>query len=262
MSANRLKAEAERMPAPIQVVLRALVEASTGQTAAANAGALNAAIGGAASFCQKAINGRYPIAKSATNEIAVEDFNKVFSPGGDLDDFFAKNLASLVDTSGQTWRARAGTEATLPMPAAAIAQFQNAATIRDAFFRGGARAGAAQAEITLVSSETPQVLLEYDGQLQKLAVGATVRLVWPSQRPGPSARLSVADSGQKVSGEGPWALFRLFDKASVDPAVTGDRMRFNFIVDGKRVAMDLRAASIYNPFRLRALESFRCPAPG
>ena len=258
-TAKRLQAEAERMPAPLQGVLRSLVEATSGQAAAHNTAELAGAIGGSSAFCRKAIAGRYPVTKTAQNEIAVEDFNKVFSPGGDLDDFFAKSLAPLVDTSGQTWRPRAGTETTLPVSPGAIVQFQNAATIRDAFFRGGSRVASAQAELTLAASDAPQVNLEYDGQVQKLAVGATVRLIWPSQRPGPSAKLFGADGGQKVSGDGPWALFRLFDKATIDPAVTGDRVRFNFTVDGKRMSLDLRASSIYNPFRLRALESFQCP---
>ena len=69
----------------------------------------------------------------------LDDFNKVFSPGGQLDAFFVGNLAQFVDTPlGREWRARPGMEATAPS-APTIRQYQRAAAIRDSFFKPGPR---------------------------------------------------------------------------------------------------------------------------
>ena len=254
-SLNRLRAEADRMPAPVSNILKSLISGTAREAAAANKENMDKAMGGAGAHCQKAVPGKYPVAGGAAGEIGIEDFNKVFAPGGDLDEFFQKNLASVVDTSGTAWRAKAGTEATLPVAPGAIAQFQNAATVRDAFFKGGARNAFAQAELSLIGADGP-VKFDYDGQSHTLTPGSAIRIQWPAQRPGANAVLS-GGAGAPVSGEGAWALFRLIDKGA--PEGSGDRVRLTYTLDGKRVQLELRSGSVLNPFRLPQLRAFTCP---
>ena len=56
-----------------------------------------------------------------------------------MDDFFNKRLAPLVDTSVSPWRFKPTPDAPA-RGSAALAQFERAAKIRDAFFRGGGQA--------------------------------------------------------------------------------------------------------------------------
>ena len=255
-SINRLRAEADRVPAPLSNVLKSLISAGAKEAAAATKDNVEKALGGAAAHCQKAVVKKFPVAGVATiADIGLEDFNKVFSPGGDLDEFFQKNLAATVDTSGTTWRSRSAGELAAPVSAATIAQFQNAAAVRDAFFKGGSRNAFAQVELAVLEDESGKAQFEYDGQNVKLSAGSAMRIQWPAQRPGAKAVLAVDSTS--VNGEGTWALFRLVEKGK--PEVNGNRIRLNYALDGKRVTLELRGESVLNPFYLKQLKAFQCP---
>lgn len=258
-TATKLAAEAERLPPPLQGIVRGLLSNTSGQAAAANQQNMQKAISGAASFCEKAVAGRYPVTRNGKSEITVEDFGAVFAPGGDLDQFFTKNLQATVDTSGPVWRVRAGSEAAIPVSAAAIRQFQNADVIRRAFFRAGAQP-VASADLVLLSTDIPQVALDYDGETQRFIPGQTTaaRVRWPSQKPAPTAKLSLP-TGQPIVAEGTWALFRLFDRATAEPGSSPERVKLTFQIDGRIIVFELRATSVFNPFFLRELSGFQCP---
>ena len=49
------------------------------------------------------MTGRYPFVPGATNEIPLDDFARLFSPGGLIDGFFNTQLRPYVDTSGAKW---------------------------------------------------------------------------------------------------------------------------------------------------------------
>jgi len=257
-SAAKLKAEAERLPQPLSGIIKALVAASSGQAAAANQANVQAGVQGASAFCERALNNRYPFTRSAQQDVTVEDFAAVFSPGGDLDKYFQSNLANLVDVSSQTWKVKPGGEGAASVTPGTLRQFQNADAIRRAFFRGGQ--AAATADLVLVSSEAGPVTLEYDGETQRMSPGqGAIRMKWPAQRPGASARLYTVSAGSAVTGEGNWALFRLLDKAQKDTGGASDKVKLNYTVDGKKVVIELRATSVLNPFRLKEMEFFQCP---
>ncbi|MFO1320986.1 MAG: type VI secretion system membrane subunit TssM [Burkholderiales bacterium] len=258
-SGSKLGAEADRLPVPLQGIVKSLVVQSSGQAAAANQQALKKAIGGAASFCDKAITGRYPITRGSRTDATVEDFAAVFAPGGDLDQFFTKNLQAMVDTSGPAWKPQAGMEASIPVSPAAIRQFQNADTIRRAMFRGSPQPSAS-ADVMLISTDVGTVSLDYDGEAIKLSAAQPVaRVRWPSQKPLPVAKLYLSPAGQQVTADGNWALFRLFDRATRDAGGPADRIRLTYQIDGKNVVVEVRGTSIFNPFFLRELSSFQCP---
>ena len=63
--------------------------------------------GGPASLCKQAVAGRYPFTPGSTNDIPLDDFARLFAPGGLLDKYFTDNLASFVDTSGPVWKTQA-----------------------------------------------------------------------------------------------------------------------------------------------------------
>jgi type VI secretion system protein ImpL len=182
----------------------------------------------------------------------------VFAPGGDLDRYFQTNLASYVDTAGPAWRPRNGAAGAAALPVATLRQFQHADTVRKAFFRADQLA--ASAELLLVSSDAGPAVLGYDGEEYRLEPGkGAVRLTWPARRPAAQARLALAGTASAMLGEGNWALFRLFDRAQAEPGATPERLRLHYLIDGKRLVLELRASSVLNPFRLGALESFQCP---
>src|SRR5262249_5382336 len=259
----QLRMEADQAPLPAREVLRSLITASVGQAAGAAREKLASDVGGAASFCEKAIGSRYPFARAAQAEVTLDDFSKVFAPGGDLDDFFQKNLAVLVDTSGRQWRPRSG-DGGSPVSPQTIAQFQRAAAIRDAFYRSGSKMPAASAELALtqIDERLTHATIEIDNQVMRFDRIASIpaRLAWPSQRPGGRVRLQVYPTGAAIAFEGTWALFRLIDRGNPQVGPQSERMQLTYVLEGARVVFELRASSaVYNPFHLQALEDFRCP---
>ena len=59
--------------------------------------------------------------------------------------------------------------------------------------------------------------------------------------------------------DGPWALFRLFDRFDVQPTAQPERFTVAMNLDGRRARLEVTASSVFNPFRLREIQQFRCP---
>ena len=105
--------------------------------------------------------------------------------------------------------------------------------------------------------------IDVDGQVQKLTPGGpSITVNWPSQRVASVIRLStgLGSAGPQVSTEGPWALFRLFDRFQVQPSSVPEKFSVILNLDGKRARLEVLAASVFNPFQMREIKQFRCPA--
>ncbi|WP_420800140.1 type VI secretion system membrane subunit TssM [Paraburkholderia tagetis] len=281
-SADQIRAEAGRMPAPFRQMLGDLANAAQGnvmhnidqnlaQSASVNIG----------DFCRQAIAGRYPFARGSSRDVAPGDFARLFAPGGLMDEFFQKNLQSRVDASVQPWRfiggagggasGVAGVAGASGAPGGAsgggglLASFEKAAVIRDAFFAGGARTPTIKLEIKPLDMD-PDIAewtLDVDGQQVRYAHGpqAPVTVQWPGPRGMNQVRLQIVEQSGATDGfvtEGPWALMRLFDRAASGRAAP-DQMVAGFNVDHHALAMQVTADSVRNPLRLAQLESFSCP---
>ena len=82
------------------------------------------------------------------------DFAKLFAPNGVIDGFAKTKLVGMVDMNGPVWKPIQLAEGVEALPPAAIANFQRAATIRDAFFPGGAANPAATLDLLLAARRT------------------------------------------------------------------------------------------------------------
>ena len=256
---TKLRAEADRHPEPLRAVLRGL-----GQTAAEHASGaakenLKTQVTGAAGFCNKAIAGKYPFSARGQGDVLLDDFNKVFSPGGEFDVFFKEKLAQFVDTPpGGDWRARPGMEKSVSP--ATIRQYQRAALIRDTFFKAGAQNAQVTVDVKLLTlTGAAELTVEHDGKASKMAPGAVVRLEWPTRSPGAGTRISIAGA-PAIAGEGPWALFRVLDRGAPQPGAQPGFVRLAFAPDtAHRAVLELQPTSVNNPFQSRALKDFECP---
>jgi type VI secretion system protein ImpL len=104
--------------------------------------------------------------------------------------------------------------------------------------------------------------LDAEGQVLTFTRGQTPsqKMQWPAPMSSDRARLTLTRAnGQVASSEttGPWALFRLLDRAKVDVTLP-DQMTVAFEVNGLAVSFRLRAASVRNPFHARNFAQFQC----
>lgn len=259
-----VKAAAGTQPEPIKSMLEGLVEAGDGQSRTAERQGLSAELKPITEACNKTIAGRYPIAQGAKADILPDDFGQMFGAGGLLDDFYARRLATLVDTGATPWAYRPLPDGTRPAGGgAALADFQRASKIRDAFFRGGGKAPAFKVEMRLLEMDPAlkELTLDIDGTAIKFTPGNTVAqvLTWPSTRVASQLKFSAAGGGAPVQFEGPWALFRFIGSFEAQPSPQPERFTLVMTIDGRKARMEVISASALNPLRLPELRTFRCP---
>jgi len=263
---NKVKAEAGRMPEPLQSMLTTLSQSATRQVAEKTRSNISQGLTTSITeFCKRALDGRYPFAKGSNLDVTRDDFTRLFSPGGMLDEFFQKNLAQYVDTSSKPWKFRKVGDTSIG-DSGSLIQFQRAATIRDVFFRGGATPSM-KLEMKPVSLDASitQLVMDIDGQVLKYSHGPQV--VTPVQWPGPKGtsqvRMTVTPAGggnpSSQVFEGPWALFRMLDRAQIQPTSQPEKMVATFNLEGRRAQFEVISGSVQNPLKLSEVEQFRCP---
>jgi len=259
----KLKAAAGQQPELIRGVLETLADAGERQGRNAERDLLTAELRPITEFCQRAIANRYPFAANSRADVLPEDFGQLFGNGGLLDDFFQRRLQPLVDTGTANWSYRPLPDGTRPAAPAALAEFQRAARIREVFFRGGGKAPAFRIDIRAgeLSGGLKEIKLDIDGQqLAFGANGAAATVNWPSARVASQIKLSTTPPlAAPLVFEGPWALFRLFERFEVQPGAQPEKFSVLLNLDGRRARLDVTAASVFNPFRLREIAQFRCP---
>jgi type VI secretion system protein ImpL len=266
-----LKAEAQRQPQPLSRWLTAMGESSTAlrgggarqQVAAAYNGA-----GGPASLCPLAVNGRFPFVRGSSLETPLDDFAKLFAPGGLLDGFFNTQLRPWIDTTGKSWLPQSVDGIPAPVSPEDVLQFQRAAIIRDLFFAAGSTTIAVRLDITPVQLDVgaSRVNLEFDGTSILYAHGParSTQITWPGSNGMRNVRLVFDPPSPGTTGvlseTGPWAMFRLFSHGTLQQAGSPERYTLSFSLGDRSATFELRASSVMNPFAPGVLQDFRCPA--
>jgi len=217
-------------------------------------------------FCEQALDNRYPFNRRAAADVGMQDFAKLFAPGGLIDGFFNENLQKHVDTRTRPWSWKRVNNVDLGISAAVLQQMQYASEIRDAFFANGPTA-AVQFQITpeALDPKAKSVLLEIDGQeigfQHRGGQPNPVAVTWPGSVG--LARVTFLPQKKKIenslSRNGPWGWFRLLDAAEVRRTNVSDRKRVIFNIGGRIGIFQLQSGSVINPFALPALAKFSCP---
>ncbi|WP_442920991.1 type VI secretion system membrane subunit TssM [Mesorhizobium sp. Cs1299R1N3] len=263
---STLRANVSRLPKPLARMVNAATDEFASNIAEASVANLNQNLDQTVTrACEEAVNGRYPFASDGTEEISIADFARLFAPGGLMDRFFAQNLASLIDMTGQEWTWRQDTRSGHELAKSTLKSFQSAAEIRSAFFPSGGSVPSVSITITPFSlnGDADNAVLNIDGQTVQSGQTGNVpsTVTWPNSIASASASLSLMpempgrDSALKF--EGAWALKRLLDKATI--TANGANAEARFVIGGRDVAYMIQSGSGANPFLLPALAGFSCP---
>ncbi|MBA4178068.1 MAG: type VI secretion system membrane subunit TssM [Leptothrix sp. (in: Bacteria)] len=263
--AEQVKVAAAGQPELVRGMVEQMADAAAGQTRGAEREGLTAELKPITDICNRAIGNRYPFASGSRADVLPEDFGQLFGVGGLFDEFFQRRLVALVDQSTKVWTYRPLADGSRPVSPAALAEFQRAQRIREVFFRSGGKTPAIRIEMRLSELEPSlkELNFDIDGAVQKLtSSGPSITINWPSTRVASVMRMStgLGNAGPLVMTEGPWALFRLFERFQVEPGDVPERFSVIMNLDGKRARLEVTAASVFNPFQLREIKQFRCPA--
>lgn len=261
----RVKAEAARMPDPFKSMLQDLSGTGASQALGETRSNLSKGIEQAfGQFCAQAIGGRYPFSPGSSKDVTADDFAVLFGPGGKIEQYFQQALMPYVDTATRPWSLKKVEG--VPMGyAGSLANFERADEIKKVFFRASSQA-AYRYEFKPVRMDAgiSRFLLDVDGQSVSYSHGpiAPKWVSWPGAAGTSIVRLTVEPAGPSGSGyttEGPWALFRLFDKAKVERTAQPEKMFVTFTFDGREVRFEVTAGSVQNPYGLPEIRSFSCP---
>jgi type VI secretion system protein ImpL len=268
--ANSLQSEAAQLPQPISRWIASIAasgRALLGGSPRDELAAVFNAPGGPAALCSVAVKNHYPFARNATNDISLEDFSKLFAPGGLIDGFVNTLLRPYVDMDVPTWRLRSADNVRTPVSATALAQFQRAASIRDAFFTSSGTTPSIRFDISPLSvdRDTTQATLDVGGTV----VTATrerphsTQITWPGSGPPSKARFTfdpppVGQSGV-LEEAGPWSLLRLFGHAKLSEVDGSDRDVLTFRSGAREAKFEIRRTAGLDPFAPQLLQDFRCP---
>lgn len=265
---NKVRAEAGRTPEPLRSMLATLTAGGNASAMELTRQNLSKTLAvNVGDFCQKALVGRYPFDRASTRDMTQDDFARLFAPGGLMDDFFQKNLAQYVDTSTRPWSFRRTGDVNFVGANDTLEQFRRARVIRDVFFMNGGRTPGMRLTFTPIDMDATimQFNLDVDGQLVKYSHGPQMptQVQWPGPRGSTQVRLQLSPTNAGGSSgqvfDGPWALFRLFDKAQINPSPQPEKFGITFNVGGRKAYFDVVSGSVQDPFMLREIEQFRCP---
>ena len=267
--ADALQSEAAQLPQPISRWITSIAvsgRALLGGNPRGQLALVFNAPGGAAALCSLAVKNHYPFARNAANDISLDDFSKLFAPGGLIDGFVNTLLRPYVDVDGPTWRPRSADNGPAAVSAAALAQFRRATRIRDAFFTASGTTPSIHFDITPLSIDraTTQATLDLNGTI----VTATherphpTQITWPGTG-RPTARLTFEPPPVGQSGVleevGPWSLFRLLGRGNLSEVAGSDRHVLTFQVGAREVRFEIQTSAGPDPFTPQLLQDFRCP---
>ncbi|RWE65905.1 type VI secretion system membrane subunit TssM [Mesorhizobium sp.] len=263
---STLRANVSRLPKQLARMVTATADELDGNVAETSLANLNQMLDQTVTrACEEVVEGRYPFASDSSEDIAMADFAKLFAPGGLMDRFFAQNLASLIDMTGQDWSWKQDARFGRDLSKSTLKNFQLAAEIRNAFFPSGGSVPSVSVTFTPFSlhGDADTALLDIDGQIvqSNQAGNAPSTVRWPSGMASASASLSLIPEmpGREsaIRFEGPWALKRLLDKADITS--TGGNTEARFVIGGRDVAYTVQTSSDPNPLFLPAFSGFSCP---
>jgi type VI secretion system protein ImpL len=209
--------------------------------------------------CKEAIERRYPFDASASNEVTLDDFGRIFGPGGVYDKFFSENLQPLVDTGRTPWAWRQGSEA-IAVPGV-LAQFQAAQRIRELFFKAGSPQPEVRFTLTPASldADATRFTLDVDGRQLEYRHGPvkSVPMQWPGAATGSASAQFEPSTAPGPAFTGSWAMFRLLARGQVQ-AQSDVRYLVSFSAGSLKAQVQLEASSVRNPFAHPELFRFRC----
>ncbi len=217
------------------------------------------------SYCQRALNGRYPLEPGSSQGVSLVDFGKFFGPGGVMNTFTfqgEQHLTTFIDMTKSPWRWRSFGDGP-GIPSSRLAVLQLANEIKRAFFSNNSDTPHVSFQLSLaaVDARIKRVELQLNGQQVSFMPGMrfSAPLQWPGATANPRALLELypnTGGPVRLATSGPWDWFRLLDKGRLR-AQSDDRFTVSFNVGGYDVRFNLQAASVFNPFRLK-MSRFRC----
>ena len=267
-----IQAESLRQPQPVSRWLNQIATAGDSTMAGdakRTAAAAYSSAQGPAQLCMAVVKNHYPFDPNAEQDAPLDQFIRLFTPGGVLDTYFTTQLAAYVDTKGPVWRAHNLGNTPPPVSAAALAQFQQAARIRSLLFPGNMAVPAIHLHITPLAADPLSKIVNFRfGSLNvvwKAGVNGTLgqalgaSMTWPGDNISNIALDFVPEAAFPRRQQGSWAFFHLLDSGVITPTGKPDHLDITFRSGDRSVTYDLETSTPEQVFDHTLFSHFHCP---
>ncbi|MEJ0095444.1 MAG: type VI secretion system membrane subunit TssM [Methylocella sp.] len=255
-SVAKLKTDASSLPQPFNHMMEETADDATREivdlVVARTADKLRNSVTMA---CRERISSRFPFNRSAARDVSLEDFARMFGPKGLIDQFVSENI---LPASGAEWKWRDGSQLAKKLAPTALADFQLAAEIREAFF------GADSAVPGFSYAVTPPALRASRLEIDATVINGGAKAI-TVQWPGPAAIHRTAlrlrsSKAPAIERQGVWSIYRMLDAGRVN----GDGTLATFSIGGRDLQYRFNASATspsatLKPLDLIQLRKFHCP---
>ncbi len=209
--------------------------------------------------CKLAVQDRYPFFGAATEDASMVDVQRVFGMNGVVEGFFTQRVMPLLDTAGPVWRWKSDSQVAMTLDPASPDEFAKARQVRDLLVAGLAM----KIEVQSMGGGLTAVEFGSGGTTYKFDPANTGArpIIWSAQGSLPQAYVALFKGPTqiaKVEAQGPWALFRLMDKARRENS-GAQTILATFGEGANSVVFRISLPNDRNPFSRGGLWSFRCP---
>jgi type VI secretion system protein ImpL len=211
------------------------------------------------------LNNRYPLFKTADEDIALENFTHFFAAHGILDNYFENYLAPFIDTNKTQWQWRQLDGQGLSLAPSFLAQLERAGIIRTMFFQGGSNLSVGfTLQALAFEPSVNRFAFTLNGRTftDQVDAATTHVLLWPgAAKSSMTSAVFTDNQGQTAAmvSAGAWGLFKLLDKANLQTTNDPQRFILTFDLNGNAARYQLLANQIINPFLPHIIDQFRCP---
>ncbi len=262
-AARRLAVESETWPAPLKNIIAPLLNHSfqkvEGEVATQQQNAIDAGPGEA---CRRAIEGRYPLSDS-NQEISLNQFERFFGAGGELDSWFQTHLAENVDTASTPWRYKGRAQGE------GLGVFEQGAAVRSALFQwedGRKVALDLSVAVVYMDPTITRLQMQFDDAIADYSHGPVRPLFfhWPGGHSANEIRLSARpaqrESTSELVVEGSWSLLHWVDNASDVRQTADGKTIVTYFFNKRRVDFEVTGLNWSGRFIPDLLKDFACPA--
>jgi intracellular multiplication protein IcmF len=209
---------------------------------------------------QSTIAHRYPLDSLEKDEVALEDFDRFFSPHGTLNSFVDQYLKPFIDTTHPQWQPKELNGYVLPISADLINELIRANVISNMFFPDNSPTSKIEFSLQKINLDPVVASLQ-------LAIGKTVLtdnqesdsytfFNWPQ----PDAKLtlnSIEGNHLELEERGTWAFFKMLQKVNVlVDSNDSASLQILFEVNGNSGRYLLKTQNQINPFSPGILTGF------
>jgi type VI secretion system protein ImpL len=222
--------------------------------------------------CQEVAQEHYPFFGATSRDAAMVDVLRTFGMNGIVDNFVQTRLKSLLETNGPVWRWKADDPVAATLSPTTPQALEKAAELRDMLAGGlpikvkvdgfGADVGMVEVSsggtryrFSPSSNVSKPLLWSATGGLPEASVVLYRAAANPPKNGDPIPGVELA----RVDAEGPWALFRVMDKADKENA-GAKAIKAHFGQGGSSATLRIELPDNHNPFSRGDLWSFRCPS--